>query len=393
MSVNLTLISSFHHIDEIVLKIELKKDFMRIILFLPSLRGGGAERSGLYLANEFAHKGHEVFLVLGQNVGPYQAMVSPFVTIVDLKLSRVSQSILPLARILRNIKPDLLLSFMNYANIIAGFAWILSGKKCGFYPSERTIFSKSLQGKSLLWTKVFKFLTAFVYNRSNSVIGISRGVVNDLKKSVRVQCGKLHYIYNPVLLDDFELVERQPINEPWLLDVSKFCFISAGRLVESKDFSMLLRAFHEFLQREQGYLIILGDGERREALWCECMELGIDQNVKFVGFVSDPMAYFYKSDAFCFASRYEGFGNVLVEALACGIPVVSTDCPSGPREILDHGKYGRLVPVGDHMAMARAMIEIKAKGGGKHSIERAKEFSVSRIADQYLDLFKSKENG
>jgi glycosyltransferase involved in cell wall biosynthesis len=207
-----------------------------------------------------------------------------------------------------------------------------------------------------------------------------------------VPSAKVKVIYNPTVTPEIFRKATEPVQHPWFVDNRVPIILAAGRLHRQKDFPTLLRAFSLLRQNRPCRLVILGDGKkrRRKALRQLAKQLGIEKDVSLPGFVENPFAYMARANLFVLSSAWEGFGNVIVEALACGCPVVSTDCRSGPREILDNGRYGRLVPVGDPEALARAMLEALDDPDNpcdrETRIQRAMEFSVDKIVDEYLKV-------
>jgi glycosyltransferase involved in cell wall biosynthesis len=218
------------------------------------------------------------------------------------------------------------------------------------------------------------------YPNAEQVICVSRGVANDLVRHVPAVSDKLRVIHNPVALD---ACERDAPLHPWLSQQLHPVILGAGRLSPQKDFATLLRAFARLEARL--HLIIIGDGPERNRLLRLAHELGIAHRVALPGFVSNPRAYMASAALFVLSSRWEGFGNVLVEAMAEGTPVVATDCESGPRDILMDGLLGPLAPVGDHETLALAMrAALSAPTDSSRLRDRAADFSPARIAERYL---------
>ena len=364
-----------------------KKSKKKISLFLPSLRGGGAERVFLNLAKGFAERGFSVDLILAQKEGAYLDKVPEGVKIVDLNSRRILYSLFPLVRYLKKEQPDVLLSAIFHVNIISVLAILLSGSNADLIVTEHNPFSIT-QKKLPLWERfIVKFFMRVLYKRTKAVVTVSKGVAEDLK-SLGLNSKNFKVIYNPMDIADIKKKAKEDPKHEWLENKSQPILLGVGRLTYQKDFAMLIKAFSKICKNTDARLIILGEGEERKNLQKLVNKLGLQDHVDMPGFVDNPYAYMSKAEVFVLSSRYEGFGNVLVEAMACGTPVVSTNCPVGPSEILDKGKYGKLVPVGDVEAMEKAIIETlhNLKLSADELQKRASHFSVERATDRYLQL-------
>lgn len=358
-----------------------------IALFIPSLAGGGAEKMTLHLAGELVRMGYEVDLLLVSKQGDYSEMIPVGVRAIELGPRRLLSCILPLAAYLNKRKPMALLSALTLANCVAIVSRALACSSVRLLISERnhlTTVTKSTERFSL---RFLPLVVGFLYPLADVVVGISQGVVEDLRTiAPKIKDEKLHVIYNPVITDDQILSprsERAP--HPWLSDGSYPVILAAGRLVPQKDFKTLLTAFSLLRAHRAARLVILGEGPQREELLTMAHSLGVSDDLLMPGFVSNTQDWYSRADIFVMSSAWEGLGNVLVEALFFGLPVVSTDCCSGPSEILDNGKYGMLVPVGDYENLATA-ISSTIESPIESSIlkNRAMDFHVSRATKRYL---------
>jgi len=363
---------------------------MRIAFLLPDFRGGGAQHMVINMANEFAARGHAVTLLVIENAGPYAEKISSAVRTVSFNCTRTRDGLRPLIDYLRNERPDILYAAMSYVNIIAVLGKILSGaSKTAVIISERNFFSLNARQDGSAPSLIQKLAVGMLYPLADKIIGISRGVAEDLRGYLYCGREKLSYIHNPVVTQDTQNQLSQECDDPWFASCVRPAIVTSGRLVAQKDQKTLLRAFAKLRKMRPASLLILGEGPLRDDLVLTAQELGIEADVYFKGFVPNPLAYMKKADVFALSSAWEGFGNVVVEALLCGLPVVSTDCPAGPAEILDNGRYGFLVPVGDDDRLAQAMNKaISASPDPQTQKKRAMDFSVQTICDQYDRLFK-----
>src|SRR4051794_39910981 len=231
------------------------------------------------------------------------------------------------------------------------------------------------------------------YGQADAVVAVSDGVADALARVTGLPRGRIRTVHNPVVGPELEALSREPVAHPWLAPGEPPVVLSAARLTEQKDLPTLLRAFARLRAGRTARLLILGDlptPERTAARIGELRglaeRLGVGADVDLPGYVANPYAYMARARLFVLSSAWEGFGNVLVEAMACGCPVVSTDCPSGPAEILDGGRYGPLVPVGDDAALAAAMGRVLAASPDPATLRaRAAEFTVERATDDYLN--------
>ncbi len=357
----------------------------RISLFMPSLVGGGAERVFLTLAEQFLDKGIEVDLVVAGRFGDLSSQVDARARVIDLGKRRVFSALAGLARYLRAEKPGVLLCALTHANLTAIGANRLAGKPA------RLIVTEHLSPRvNAGWKHRMLYPLAKVFYRcADAVVAVSNGVADDFRallgKSTPVQV-----IYNPIKLARINEMASQVVDHPWLVEKNLPVYLSAGRLHPNKDFATLLHAFALVNEKRPARLIIIGQGEERERLETLAVSLGVQGSVSMPGFIPNPFAFMQKADVFVMASVFEGLPMVLIEALACGATIVATDCPSGPDELLEHGKYGRLVPVRDPQRLADAMLKALDTPTNTQVLQQyAKKFDAITIAGQYLDLIKS----
>lgn len=362
-----------------------------IAIFLPSLNGGGAERVMVSLANAFAVRGFRVDLVLASAEGPFLADVGDDVRVVDLRVGRVMKALFPLTRYIRDANPASMLSAMQHANVVAIMARWLSRRRMRLVVSERNTPSAMGLISSGLKSRMNGWLVPWLYPLADRIATVSNGVSQDLLKCVRLPEWQVVTVYNPFDLEKIKARSMGPVEHEWLLNKGSPVILAIGRLTEQKDFVTLLKAFSMLRQSRDARLLILGEGEQRSELEALAAGLGFTRDdVQMPGFVRNPQSYLARCDLFVLSSRAEGLPGVLVEAIACGAPVVSTDCPSGPDEILEGGRWGRLVPVGDVQAMARAMAEVLDTP--HHELpdvrRRAQDFEQRKAVDAYLTLLE-----
>lgn len=362
----------------------------KLCIFLPGLYGGGAERILLNLAEGFTHRGILVDIVLAQNEGAFIKQIPPKARLVSLRSSKRNshRTITALPALIRYIKkerPDVLLSALH-GNIIAAWAKLLSPVHFRLILTEHNTYSMAIKQMPGLFKWLNTLLVRVFYPAANEIIAVSTGVADDLAKTVGLDRKKIKVIYNPVINDAiFVKAARKPLH-PWFENSHLPIVIAIGRLTAQKDFPALLESFQIVKQYIKARLIILGEGEERGNLMRQANELGLSEDVSLPGFVDNPYSFLLHSSVFVLSSRWEGLPTVLVEAMACGIPVISTDCPSGPREILKDGKYGRLIPVGDKDAMAYAILEGLSGKISPAPADGWQDFTVKHTVDQYLSI-------
>jgi len=354
----------------------------RIAFFLPSLAGGGAERVFVHLSNQFVLLGREVDMVLLRKEGPYLPSLDSRVRVVDLASSKLS-GVVALARYLRREKPTVLISGMDVFNMVALLAVKLARLKTPTIVTIHLHLSTYTQSARRLHVRLLPFLAKNLYKSATAVVAVSSGVADDLASIIDMPRARIAVVYNPVAIP--QIAPGCP--HTWFAPPSCPVLVSAGRLDSQKDFITLIRAFSQVVMKRPVRLIILGEGPEREALERLINELGIAENVLLPGFVENPFAYFAHAQLFVLSARYEGFGMVIAEALACGCPVVSTDCPSGPAEILENGRYGTLVPIANPAAMAQAIERALDEPADKAALrKRAADFAPEPIARRYLQI-------
>jgi glycosyltransferase involved in cell wall biosynthesis len=361
-----------------------------IAFFLPSLRAGGAERVVANLVQGIARRGLPVDLVLAAAEGAFLDQLPAAVRLVDLRASRVLQTLRPLSRYLRSERPRILISSMHHANLVALWAARLAGQQTPVIVTVHNTLSQTPRrdlADRWLWPRLIR---AF-YPRARGIVAVSSGTADDLARAAKIPRERIQVIYNPVITPATDVLAQQTPEHPWFAAGQPPVILGVGRLTWAKDFSTLIRAFAQVRQRRPVRLIILGEGEERSALTALAKELGVADEVALPGFRVNALSFMANSALFVLSSASEALPTVLIEALAVGARVVSTDCPSGPREILQHGRLGSLVPVGDVTAMSAAMLDALDRPASAVSLEPLAPFTQDAAVDHYLRLIKDME--
>ena len=342
----------------------------------------------VYLAESFAERGFDTDLVLANAHGPYLSLVDQQVQIIDLNSTRVLASLLPLVRYLKREKPRAVLSTINHANLIAVLAHALAGSPGkGVVVRVANHVSAELALSSGIRDRATVALVRYVYPWADEIIAVSKSVADDLVQTFRLPPEKVSVVYNPALTTDLADKINQPLTHPWFAPDEPPVILAAGRLARLKDFPTLIKAFARIITSRPARLLILGEGDARIELERLINSLGLADQVELPGFMDNPFCYMAQSSLFVSTSLSDGMPNTLLQALACGTPVIATDCPGGSREILAGGKWGKLVPVGDVEALAEAMLaSLQGHIQRPTAEELEKRFRLDAIVEQYLSL-------
>jgi len=356
-----------------------------IALFLPSLEGGGAERVFVDLANEFAKQGRRVDLVLASTRGPYLTDVSTAVRVVDLAAPRVLAALPRLVRYLRRERPAALLSGLDHANVVAVMARRLAGGSTRCVISMRSVPSEVYGRADAAGSRVLLRIVKAAYRLADAIVANSEAVASDLARLLGMPASVIRVIYNPVDLRRIEEQSREPLAHPWFAEGAPPVVLGVGSLAPLKDFATLVRAF-ALLRASRGCrLVILGEGPERASLAAAADRLGVAGDFLLPGFQRNPFAWMRRAAVIASSSLTEGCPNALMQALALSKPIVSTSV-GGSVELLEHGRWGRLVPAESPDLMAAAIAEHLAAGSAPDTRVRAAQFSLDRIAHQYLHM-------
>lgn len=363
---------------------------LHLSIFIPSLRGGGVERTVLILCRGLVKEGVTIDLVLASAEGPFLKELPKEVRIIDLKAGQVAKALPGLVRYLRSERPKVLFSAMNYVNLIAILANELAGKRTHLIIREDNSPTASFSYNRALKAKVIPPLMRRLYKRAGTIVAVSHGVADDLAGFAHLDREQIEVIWNPVVDEDLLAKAEGPLPEDFQFLEEEPFLVAVGALIEQKNFQGLLRSFRGLQDREDLQLLILGEGPLRQELEALRRELNLEDRVHLPGFVSNPYAFMRRSEAFVLSSHFEGLPTVLIEAVACGAPIVSTRCPSGPEEILESGRYGILVPPNDVEALRAGIEECLSKEQDREFIaSRGAAFTRERSVESYLDLIRS----
>lgn len=363
----------------------------RIAILLPSLEGGGAERSMLTLTQAFTAEGRQVDLLVFRPKGAYlhgvpstiplrtlpphralsarlhalwadplgaRSLLRP--VLIPLKSDQDINHLASLTHYLQTVQPDLLLSALTYTNITALLARRLARSHTRIVVSERVALSAHLASherqRAWRWRYLLP-LVSHLYPQADGIVAVSNSVAEDLVEHANIPSSRITTLPNPVVDASLVQLARAPLKHPWFAPGQPPVILGAGRLTAQKDFPTLIRAFAVVRARRPVRLVILGEGRLRGSLESLATSLGVAGDIDFAGFVDNPYRYMNNAAVFALTSLYEGLPGVLIQAMACGCPVVSTDCPGGSAQILEHGRYGHLVPAGDIDRLAAALEE------------------------------------
>ena len=402
---------------------------MKILFILKSFAAGGVERITLTLSRMLAQRGHEVTLAVFRNQGPLAQELPREVRLRVLEpgtplagrvlalradpwsLAEMARPVLltakadrtlcylpSLTRLFRQEAPDAVVAAMPYVNLVALWARGLAGARSRVLVMEHIEISQFL-GERKGWRHQYLLpLICRSYPEADVVGAVSEGVAEDLVRSSGIDRKLVRVLYNPVVTDEMRVMADQPVEHPWFRTEAPPVLLTVGRLAEQKDHVTLLRAFAKARATRPLRLVILGaagsddkTAERQSELMGLARDLGVEQDVSLSGFVSNPYAYMAKASEFVLSSRYEGLPTVLVEAMACGCPVVSTACP-GSTEILGDGKYGQLAAIGDAEGLARSIIATLDSETDECALrQRSLDFSSERSVANYESILAGAE--
>jgi len=364
---------------------------MRLAVIFPSLAGGGLEKVQLSLVNEWCGQGIETDIVVSRLHGPLATLIPAEAAVFELAGNHPYWFPFGLFRYLKKRKPTHILSSANDINVIVLALAKLLRVNVPIVVSVHNHLSSELEAakgfdRFKLWAVIW--LLKRLIHRSNAVVAVSRGVADDLLRHFSIRPSQLHVIYNPVISPQTYRQMTLPLancpvpqSKPWVLFV--------GRLVKAKGIDVLLNAYQSILQDTDAHLVLMGTGPLEKDIAKQVNLMGLAPRIHLIDFQENPLPWMREASVVVLPSRHEGLGNVLIEAMACGTQVISTDCPSGPSEILDDGRFGQLVPVDDCEELAKALLRIL-----KHEFwidpeflkKRAELFIEVLAAEKYLDL-------
>jgi glycosyltransferase involved in cell wall biosynthesis len=360
-----------------------------IAFFLPSVRGGGAQRVIVNLVQGITERGLPVDVVLSAMDGVFLEQLPRSVRVVDLGAPRLLRSVVPLTGYLRRERPRVLVSSLNHANLVALWAARLARQGTPVVVTVHNTMSQANGAQGRLAAGVWSRLLRAFYPWAASIVAVSRGAAVDLVRTSGLPEDSVEVVYNPVITPALVAQARQPPAHPWFGAGQPPVILGVGRLTAQKDFATLVRAFARVRRERAARLMILGQGEDRSMLEALAGQLGVSEDVALPGFQDNAMAFMAGSALFVLSSAWEGLPTVLIEALAAGARVVSTDCPSGPREILQEGRLGALVPVGDDAALARAMLEALDRPSAAVPPDALAPYTRDAAVDNYLRVIES----
>ena len=364
----------------------------KISLFLPDLRGGGAEKVAVNLANEMVRRGFDIDVVLIKSQGELLADLESSINIIDLNAERIRSAVKPYISYLEGSKPDVILASMWPLTSIAIIANQLAKSRSTVIVSEHTTWSQSHIVKKWSRRWMTRLIMSLTFPFADGIITVSNGAASDLARFSFIKRQSITVIYNPVV--DERKIDCCDLSVNHLWPKAKYHILSVGTLKPVKDFATLIRAFALVRNKVDASLIILGEGELRGELLALSRMLGVSSHVSFPGFIRNTMPFYQSADLFVLSSLAEGFGNVIVESMAAGTPVVATDCQSGPREILKDGEYGKLVPISDVDTLANAIVtSIQETHCAEALKQRASDFTIDKITSQYLNVMLPEKAG
>lgn len=366
-------------------------------MFLHDLRAGGAERVSVNLANAIRQLGHDVDLVLINRLG-CQAFfddLDPSIRILALPQSRTITSAIGFRTYIMRVRPDLVISALTHTNVSALIAYWLSKHRPKITVVEHGQFSRERAKTMPLSVRTAYRLVPWLYPLANVIAAVSEGAKQDLARCASIAPERISVLHNPIVTESLKEASLAPVDHPWFEESEPPVILAVGALRSEKNFPLLIKAFDMLRLRRRARLVILGDGPEMPKL-LNCVEACRGAaDIALLGFEANPYKYMRRSALLALSSDHEALPSVLIEAMACGTPIVATDCPTGPADILMDGELGTLSAIGDAPALARALEQsLDAPTSSERLKERAAAFSAEHAARRYLacgrgDILKS----
>lgn len=352
------------------------------VFFVPSLEGGIGRITTL-LALGMQAEGKKVEVWSASKASGYAFELQQKVKVRYIGKGSVRSSIFSLSRALKKYSPTSLISASFHANCVAIFVSIFTKTKTNFAIADHPSLDSALKEFSLIKRIMWMFLIFILYRFADKHIAVSKGVANAMSKFGRIKMSNISILPNPVITDKIFTDASVKINHPFFQN-NKPVFLYVGRLSYEKDVSNLLYSFKKVQESIASHLIIIGDGPDRKDLEQIAKKINISDKISFLGHQDNPYPYFLQSDLLVLSSTREGLPTVLIEALALGLKVVSTDCPSGPSEILDNGTYGTLVKLGDSNAFAESIVSTLNSSTPKVPKSELEKYTVKSAVLNYI---------
>jgi len=372
-------------------------DMKKLMIVIHNLRGGGAERVLVNLLKGLDRNDFSIRLIVYERIFDYPLPENVEVTSLDIEASRnlfklikgFVLKIIRLALLFRKGSPDVIFSLLSSTNVTVIIAKLLSGAKSRVIVSEHTYPSVNLSNE--MYGGITRLFMKRCYPKADKIIAVSASIKQDLVLNFDFPETKIEVIYNPVDIGEITRLSEEAVEHPWFQGKIPV-IVSVGRLTRQKGYPNLLKAFSLVRKELPCLLSIIGEGEDRRTLLNLAENLGIERDVEFLGFQNNPFKYMGRSSLFVLSSLYEGFPNVILEAMALGLPVISADCPSGPGEIIENQKNGILVPVQDERILAGAIIKVMRDESvrrmlGSAARIRAGDFALEKIVNDYKRVF------
>jgi glycosyltransferase involved in cell wall biosynthesis len=355
--------------------------------FIQDMRAGGAERSVVRLVNGIAERGFKVDLVLVNRTGPFLNELSPKVSIIELPQQRTMTAALGLRRYFSASRPAAIISSMTHTNVAAILARLGMRDRPRLVVVEHNNFQRNRAIRKGL-ARISYEAVPLLYRFADTVAVVANDMRMGLAQAARIPSDAIETLYNPVVTPQLSVAAAAKPSHPWMQEpLDRPVFVGIGRFERQKNFPLLIEAFSIVRSQRPCRLIILGEGELRPEIERLVQAAGLEADVDLPGFDPNPFSILSRASAFVLSSDWEGLPTVVIEALACGCPVVSTDCPTGPREILQDGEFGTLVAPGDAAALADAMIKtIDNPVDPERLRKRAADFNLDRAIDRYLEV-------
>ncbi len=369
----------------------------KIAFFLSSITDGGQSKVSLDIASGLAERGYDVrFFFSSVSNDIFLDSVHEKLELVDIGIKPSLKSnlplslktIIPLAKSLKRFNPDIVISGGNVNNCVAIIAKSIFRQKIKIITTEHADLTSCLNNTNPFYAKIVLRLMKLCYPRANIVAAVSQGVADDLAHNLDLNTKSIEVIYNPIVNDQLIMLSELEVQHPFLNQKNVPLIISVGRLSVQKNYENLIDAFHLFLKHSNANLLIIGEGPERLKLQNKIDELDLGDKVDLFGHTSNPYKYISRADLFVLSSLWEGLPTVLIEALACNTPIVSTDCPHGPREILESGKWGSLVPIENSKALSDAMLDM-IDNPITGLTNRANDFTSEKSIEKYINTINA----